>query len=180
MSEAVWLETPSGPLFRQVCACGNPVVSRSPLDVVCDAHGQDVCGLAGCLRARMPGSRGSTYALCSLHAKRRYAHGDPFYERPLVVPYEPRYRTAQPAYRTAHQRVQRAKGRAARRNCVDCGEQARDWSYVGGDPNELVDPASGLTYSTRVDLYVPRCRGCHVEYDGRGRDDLGRWAGAGA
>lgn len=162
-----WLVTESGPLYRVKCECGNPVITTGAQAATCDQHGAPVCAIAGCLRHRLVGSRGSTYALCGHHAKRRYRYGDPFHET----------RATAPTYRTVHGRTQRAKGPASAHACIDCGETARDWSYVGGAPDEQVDSVTGLAYSDRPEFYVPRCRGCHVEHDGRRRDEKGQWAG---
>lgn len=37
--------------------------------------------------------------------------------------------SARPAYRTVHGRLQRLYGKASSHSCVDCGSQARQWSY---------------------------------------------------
>lgn len=52
-----------------------------------------------------------------------------------------------------HQRMRKVKGKASLQRCVDCGSQARDWSYVHD------------TAADNMDNYVPRCRRCHIEYD---------------
>lgn len=67
------------------------------------------------------------------------------------------------AYSSAHYRIRRSKGAASRFRCVDCGTQALDWSYSGGDPGELVE--AGLAYSLDPNRYVPRCRACHKSHD---------------
>jgi NAD-dependent SIR2 family protein deacetylase len=57
------------------------------------------------------------------------------------------------AYAANHQRVTKARGKAAELTCVDCGGQAQHWSQVrdttGDDPSH----------------YEPRCAKCHVRYD---------------
>lgn len=64
-------------------------------------------------------------------------------------------------YRQAHHRL----GKAANHPCADCGAPARDWCYLGGDPQELVEPYQG--YSVNPDYYIAKCRSCHMKSDGR-------------
>ena len=56
-------------------------------------------------------------------------------------------------YGAKHLRVYRALGWAWQRQCVDCGERARDWSQLHG--------TDGLS----LDDYLPRCRKHHRIYD---------------
>lgn len=74
-------------------------------------------------------------------------------------------------YAAAHIRVQVAKGAAAEHACVDCGLGASDWSYEGGDLDELVEIINGYPrrYSLDPDRYQPRCRSCHRIKDNRER-----------
>lgn len=70
-------------------------------------------------------------------------------------------------YNSAHHRIRRRAGSARNQTCVDCDGRASDWSYVGGDPDELSERINGslLAYSLNQSLYVPRCRSCHKSYD---------------
>jgi hypothetical protein len=72
-----------------------------------------------------------------------------------------------PGYAAAHLRVRRARGSASQHPCVDCGTPARDWSYDGRDPDELVAVERGyeVRYSVNPEHYVARCLTCHVRYD---------------
>ena len=45
------------------------------------------------------------------------------------------------------------KGKAKKYKCVDCGEQALDWSSIDH------------SYKRRLEDYFPRCRKCHQLYD---------------
>lgn len=72
-------------------------------------------------------------------------------------------------YEAAHARVKRLYGRARSHACVDCGTQARDWSYIGGCPRELTCPDNGCRYSPDPARYVPRCVPCHRRYDAQMR-----------
>ncbi len=74
-----------------------------------------------------------------------------------------------PTYSAAHYRLKAAKGRAALHKCVDCGDQAKDWSYDGQDPDELTGytrvGGPDRAYSLDPARYVPRCRACHTRHD---------------
>jgi hypothetical protein len=73
-------------------------------------------------------------------------------------------------YSAVHKRL----GDVSVHRCTDCGEQAHDWSYIGGSPDEKVDQrrrsGSGV-YTTDLSYYVPRCRDCHMKLDMRGEDN---------
>jgi hypothetical protein len=64
----------------------------------------------------------------------------------------------------AHQRVRRAKGSARNHACVDCGNQARQWSYNHKDPNGRTEEGLG-PYSSDPKWYEPRCVSCHKKFD---------------
>lgn len=99
--------------------------------------------------------------LCEKHYRAWKKWGDP-----LFVGRIGGVLSASPSYAAVHDRLRKSRGGAATHACVDCGGQARDWSYMGGAPDEMVDPRSGLTYSTDPDFYEPRCRDCHARLDG--------------
>lgn len=77
--------------------------------------------------------------------------------------------SANPTYSAAHYRIKAAKGKASAHLCIDCGAQARDWSYDGQDPDELTGYSrvggNPRAYSLDPDRYVPRCRKCHTAKD---------------
>lgn len=105
--------------------------------------------------------------LCTKHYDRWRRHGDtavvlPLTGRPLAGP--------APTWVTVHKRLRRQRGRAAEHACVDCGQPAREWSYDGRDPNELVSIHRGvrLRYSLDLSRYEPRCVPCHRAYDRAG------------
>ena len=58
-----------------------------------------------------------------------------------------------PSVLALHKRIHRKYGPAKDRKCVDCGNQAQDWSL------------NSTEYTDNVDDYSPRCRSCHVRYD---------------
>lgn len=68
-----------------------------------------------------------------------------------------------PGYSAAHLRMSKADP-AANHPCVDCRGPAKQWSYIGGDPSEIVD-AKGWRYSLDKAYYVPRCVRCHLVHD---------------
>lgn len=77
-----------------------------------------------------------------------------------------RPRQAFVSYKGAHERLRINRGPARNFSCLDCAEQADEWSYQGGDADELISDR-GLPYSLNPDLYVPRCRPCHRRHDSR-------------
>ena len=73
------------------------------------------------------------------------------------------YRGDEVSYRALHTRIGNARGSAAEQICVDCGEQASDWAYTYGCPNEK-QSAFG-PYTTDMSRYQPMCRPCHKLFD---------------
>lgn len=91
-------------------------------------------------------------------------------------------------YRAVHYQVRRAKGRASLFACIDCGQQASDWSLkrhvecvgVLSVVRVVEDPASPLGeprwFSDDLSDYRPRCRLDHVRADRRERQAfIGQW-----
>jgi hypothetical protein len=74
----------------------------------------------------------------------------------------------QVSYAQAHLRLKIDRGRPVMHSCVTCGTTAREWAYVGGDPNELVE--NGKQYSLDQERYAPMCYPCHRRLD-RARAD---------
>lgn len=58
-----------------------------------------------------------------------------------------------PAYQAGHRLIRKVRGKAKEHRCVDCGEQAYDWSQR--KETDVMLPES----------YDPRCRSCHQLYD---------------
>lgn len=84
----------------------------------------------------------------------------------------PYWRGDQAGYFAVHRRLLAQRGKASEHPCVDCGEQAQEWSYDGGSAGEQVgtEPgAEGLKYTTDLTTYSPRCTKCHSDVDGRGK-----------
>lgn len=64
-------------------------------------------------------------------------------------------------YRTVHSRLVSARGKAADHTCIDCGQQANEWSYC--------EPTG---FSANLEDYSPRCHACHQKHDRRERDPI--------
>jgi hypothetical protein len=73
-------------------------------------------------------------------------------------------RTGDLTYAAAHQRVVSVRGKASLHHCADCFEPASQWSYEGGDADELRTP-TGLRFTGNVWAYTPRCHRCHEALD---------------
>lgn len=52
-----------------------------------------------------------------------------------------------------HQRIKRYRGKACEQKCVDCSNQANEWSHRHN------------TDKTDIYNYYPRCYTCHDRYD---------------
>lgn len=74
------------------------------------------------------------------------------------------YRWGDGGYNPAHRTLQRLRGKADEYTCVDCAGPADEWSYNGGDPDEITD-ADGRKFTRNVDAYSPRCVRCHRIFD---------------
>lgn len=70
-------------------------------------------------------------------------------------------------YVAAHSRVRATRGRPREHACIDCGKQASDWSYRGECPREQISRTDkpGLAFSPDPEMYDPRCKRCHEDYD---------------
>jgi hypothetical protein len=78
------------------------------------------------------------------------------------------YRLDDAGYSAAHQRVRQDRGHIRQHSCIECGGQARHWSYDHDDPDERL--AHGLSarpvaYSLDPSHYSPRCVPCHKAFD---------------
>jgi len=73
-------------------------------------------------------------------------------------------RTKDIGYTGMHDRVRKVRGSATLQSCIDCGDEAMDWSCRRDVPHKI-STADGLYYSTDIDAYDPRCRPCHKVYD---------------
>ena len=59
-----------------------------------------------------------------------------------------------PEYKRVHKKIAIENGLASNQKCNDCESPAVDWCYIHGE-----NPAE-------VSSYLPRCRSCHMKYDG--------------
>ena len=75
-----------------------------------------------------------------------------------VVRQEPAIKPA--VYTNVHHDLREQRGRACQYRCVDCGRQARQWSYDS--------PDGRYSYSRDLSKYSPRCMRCHRRHDKKG------------
>jgi hypothetical protein len=78
-------------------------------------------------------------------------------------------------YHSVHNLLRSQRGQASGYVCVDCGDQAEEWSYDGGSPTETVQLVSDgrrngkdryVAHSGRdLSFYSPRCKKCHYQQD---------------
>lgn len=59
-----------------------------------------------------------------------------------------------PSILALHKRLHRKHGAAKNYDCVDCGNQALDWSLK-----------TEHEHTGNIEDYEPRCRSCHIKYD---------------
>lgn len=111
-----------------------------------------ICSVDDCERKH----RGRGF--CKKHYERWRKNGDPnIVKRPQFSSLPiPKWTGDNVGYSGAHDRVKRARGAAKEYKCVDCGNQAQHWSYVGNDPRK---------WSGNVHEYEPRCAKCHRRLD---------------
>jgi hypothetical protein len=78
-----------------------------------------------------------------------------------------------PAYQTMRFRIIAARGSACDYSCVDCGKQAKDWSYNRSGIEEYLawhKPVSEYhLMSEDIYQYSPRCRPCRKNFDRKKR-----------
>lgn len=70
-------------------------------------------------------------------------------------------------YAQVHRLLTKERGRAAERQCHDCGGPAQQWAYNHSGLNEVdgIHCACRVTYSTDIWQYVPMCIKDHVRRD---------------
>lgn len=115
------------------------------------------CAAAGCIS---DAAHGDGY--CRLHYLRLKNRGDVGFE--FTEDNHPGWTGNEATNHAVHQRIKSRRGRARHQLCVDCGKQARHWSYNHEDPHERQDPDHG-PYSLNIGNYDPRCVSCHKRFD---------------
>lgn len=127
--------------------------------------GDAICSIEGCAKKVRTASSG----VCNMHYTRMWRHGSYDTVKPrgmLRGDSHPQWKADDVGYGGLHQRLYRARGAASQHSCVDCGRQAREWSYDYQDPNEVRQEGGyQLLYSPNVDHYDPRCTVCHKAFD---------------
>lgn len=112
------------------------------------------------------------HGYCSRHSSAYMNHGDP-----LVVVGVTNHIGRPPkggvtGYAGTHRNVKRLRGPASDHTCIECGEQAQEWAYMGGGGDwelttrpDLRREHPGLKYSLDPDHYEPMCKRCHRRKD---------------
>lgn len=137
--------------------------------MVVKRHGVDF-QVKGVCRVEACGRPNQAHMYCSKHLARWQKHGDPLQVgeitgRPL--------KGDVPTFAAIHKRLARQRGSASLHVCVDCGGQAREWSYDNRDDQELVGRSGrfAVAYSLDLSHYEPRCSSCHRLFDNARRKE---------
>jgi hypothetical protein len=102
---------------------------------------------------------------CNAHYRAWLKYKDPLEDRTVYGAENPSWRDWNISYETMHAiRLLQSRGRASEHPCIDCGAQAKDWSYNNAADIELIDEW-GKRYSFVVSDYDPRCKPCHNRFD---------------
>lgn len=107
------------------------------------------CSVEGC------GQPMRKMRFCASHYAMQYKHGE-------IRDWH--HKWGEGGYNPVHRTLRRLRGKAATHACADCGNAAQEWSYNGGDPDEITD-AQGRTFTRNPDAYSPRCVACHRLFD---------------
>jgi hypothetical protein len=125
-----------------------------------------VCTYPGCSRIGR-----ITLGYCSLHYHRYHAGRN--MDAPVRKPYSIHDKCS---IGQAHKRARTLWGAVSQYPCISCGFDAYDWAYDGTDPTQLYGlPSSAppgryatrMFYSRYPEFYMPLCRRCHGNRDGR-------------
>jgi hypothetical protein len=173
-------ELPVRPQYQQCTVDGCGMKPRSKHSPYCEAHygrlrrkgttddpmrviGQcfvDDCDEPATASGRTLGRSDEFY--CRMHYMRLAKRGDAAFD--CKWDEHPRWSGDEATYEAMHQRVKKMRGVPSKHQCVDCGKQARHWSYDHTDPDQKVQVGKG-PYSTDMDRYHPRCVRCHKKFD---------------
>jgi len=106
---------------------------------------------------------------CKMHGTRLRRHGNPIVtiattDRAFPVGgFHYAWSGSNATYRAMHQRVKKLRGKASDYACVDCGQNAAQWSYDHSDESQI-DGHPG-PYSIDANRYRPMCVKCHKGFD---------------
>lgn len=144
--------------YNHMRATGDPLLTRMDVRVTKRLANISKCAEDGC--DALETNRG----MCFKHFV-KWTYTD---EGRAAVQFKPK--KTKVAYITAHHRLRRLKGYAADFACVDCGEEASEWS-LNHDAKETIASVErayyGTLYSLNAEDYSPRCTACHRAYDAR-------------
>jgi hypothetical protein len=140
---------------------GDPSVTYRPRQI-------GSCSIPGCDQPK------ESKGWCEKHARRARLNGDPLIVKqgkPKSGERNHNWVGDAVSYEGWHSRIRNARGSADGYQCVDCGQQANDWSYDHASDSETTSPDG--PYALDMDHYQPRCRRCHIALDfayvGRGQ-----------
>jgi hypothetical protein len=131
------------------------------------------CTITGCHKP-LKSSQGMlrSKSLCAMHFSRSWRIKKGLTSVAMDAPYQWEISRAV-TYLAAHVRVRREWGPATLYACAKCGAPASDWAYDGTDETQLLGIGSDRSikrlswYSRYPEFYMPLCRKCHGQRDGR-------------
>lgn len=114
----------------------------------------------GCSIPDCPGTH-EARGWCAFHYERWRKYGDPLRERPPAGSPE-LWRVNIPRYTTVHSRLRDYRGSASNYQCMNCDEQAAEWSCIGNKNFSDLSGGKPVEYSIDIDDYVAMCHPCNV------------------
>lgn len=72
------------------------------------------------------------------------------------------------SYSAIHNRIYRTLGSAKKNNCSVCGDDAKEWAYIGFSYFEMLgvnQKGEPRLFSPRMVDYTPMCKPCHNKHD---------------
>ena len=131
------------------------------LDAKTQRPHKGTCTIEGCHKEDC-----GPHGMCMMHYTRTKRHGSPYVVLKTgvkTVEDHPKYKGDDVGYSGAHMRVKAVKGSASAHSCIDCGSQAKHWSYNHNGRHE--NEWEGIHYGVDVSDYEPRCVPCHKAFD---------------
>lgn len=102
---------------------------------------------------------------CNPHYRAWLKYKDPLADHTVSGEDNPSWRDWDISYQTMHAlRLPKARGLPSTHPCIDCEQQAHDWSYNNAADIEIIDEW-GRRYSFVLSDYDPRCQPCHNRFD---------------
>lgn len=108
--------------------------------------------------------------LCESHYKKDLRERNPAYDTSQREALRVNKLLVRPDYKSAHRNVYKERGAAKDYDCVDCGNQAKEWSLDIDAGLYGIEQKKTFPYSLNVYDYSPRCTRCHGLYDRKVED----------